>query len=66
MIIAGGDDGHIRLWNSTTYQLLAAVEAHSGGVATLAVRKDGKQLASADWNGGIVLWDITIATRPLH
>lgn len=66
LIIAARDDGFLWIWDAASYRLLATVAAHPGGISALAVRADGRQLATTGWNSDIALWDINLPLRSLQ
>lgn len=55
-IISGGADGSVRIWNVDTGETVRKLD-HGGPVAAVAVRPDGKRLASAGLNHVARLWD---------
>lgn len=55
-LYSGGEDGSIRRWNLADGHV-AGQYAQGGPVATLAVRPDGKVIASAGPNAATRLWD---------
>ena len=70
-LVSAGDDGSVKIWileaelSAAPIQKVQALRAHQGGVISLAVSADGRQLASADANGLIALWDVA-TDRPLR
>ena len=56
-IVSGGEDGSVRIWNVDTGELIREIK-HAGPVAKLAVRRDGKRLASAGADRLARLWDL--------
>src|SRR3989475_452056 len=55
-VISSSGDGTIRQWNLEEGQLIRKMK-HSGPVAAVAVRNDGKRFASAGLNNIAKLWD---------
>src|SRR5438445_1944068 len=55
-VISGSGDGTIRQWNLEDGRLIRKMK-HGGPVAAVAVRNDGKRLASAGLNNITKLWD---------
>ncbi len=57
LMVTGGADGKLIWYNVQTRKPFADGEAHKGEVSELSFSADGRKLASADWNGGIKVWD---------
>ncbi len=55
-ILSGSGDGTLRQWNLEDGQLIRKMK-HGGPISALAVRDDGKRLASAGLNNIARLWD---------
>jgi WD40 repeat protein len=60
VLITGGADGVIRLWEVPTGKPLRQLEGHQGWVRCLALSPDGKTLASGGgwWDFSLRLWDV--------
>src|SRR5205807_2040105 len=52
-------DTTIRVWNSSTAELVKALPGHAAAVASLAVSEDGTQVISGDVGGVIKIWDLS-------
>src|SRR5947207_11348972 len=52
------DDGTARIWDAKSARLLRLIEAHAGGVSSLAISYDGKHLPTAGKDGYAKLWSI--------
>ena len=50
--------GAITLWDVATGQARRELEGHQAGVFALAVRPDGRALASASQDGTVLVWDL--------
>ncbi|KAL3127579.1 bromo and PHD domain-containing protein [Cryptosporidium hominis] len=55
VLISGGDDGMIRLWNTFTGSLLASVRKHTGDIIDLDVNSCNALLASCCGKGQLLL-----------
>jgi WD40 repeat protein len=52
-------EGGIRLWDTTSGELLAHLKGHAGAVTALAFSWDGKLLASGSRDTTILVWDMS-------
>ncbi|OCK73411.1 WD40 repeat-like protein [Lepidopterella palustris CBS 459.81] len=59
----------VKLWKVSSRQgsgkLIQSLKGHSGAVKTLAYSQHGKLLASASYDGTIILWDVSSVTIPV-
>jgi WD40 repeat protein len=55
-LVSGSRDGSVRIWNLETRETIRKLE-HGGAVSSVAVRSDGKRIASAGENEVARLWD---------
>ena len=51
----------IRHWDVATWRELVSFRGHLEPVISLAFTPDGKLLASGDWAGTLLLWDVARA-----
>ncbi len=61
-VLASGEsyfDNKVRLWDIASGQVLRTLEGHPRGVNSLAFSADGRLLASASYDGTILLWGVT-------
>jgi WD40 repeat protein len=56
-LASGGEDSMLRLWNASG-RCSEGTLGHAGDVMSLSCKADGTQLASSDWDGKIILWDV--------
>lgn len=67
-LVTGGDDSTVRVWEVNTAKQMRVFQGHqkrdasdspSKGVTAIAIRKDGKQIASGSADGAMRIWDLT-------
>lgn len=58
ILIAGGHDGKILVWNTETGRAKAVLEGHELGITGLSVSPDGSRLLSASIDKTLRLWDL--------
>jgi WD40 repeat protein len=59
LVVTGGNDGLIRVWDARNGRLLHKLAGHSGGFKALAVSPDSRTLASAGADLVTKLWSLT-------
>ena len=58
LLIAGTDDGRLRLFSTDRWRpLSAAFQAHTGFISTVDVSPDGRRFVTAATDGQVRLWD---------
>jgi len=62
---AGGEGQTIRVWDAETGETVKTFTGHMGGIWSLALSPDGKQLASGSWDGTIKVWDVESGTEAI-
>ena len=62
--LALGDVGSaVRIWGTSTHQLIADLVGHTGGVPSVDFFPDGKQIMSASKDGTIRMWDVELLEK---
>lgn len=63
IIVSGGGDGIIKLWERSG-RLLFSIKGHELGISSIRFSPDGQSIASASADGTIKLWNLK--GQPLH
>jgi WD40 repeat protein len=58
LVVSGGVDGRVGLWEMGREQPLARVEGHTGVVWSVALSRDGALMASGGEDGTVRLWEV--------
>jgi hypothetical protein len=56
MIVSGGEDGTVRLWDRQGQLLADPFQGHQGGVYSVAISPDGEMIVSGGEDGMVRLW----------
>ena len=59
ILVSGGEDGTIRLWDVVSAELLRTVTGHNDQILSIAISPDGGMVASGGIDKTIKLWDIS-------
>ena len=72
LIISGGEDRAIKIWNGLSGNLEQILSNHTDTINALACTKDGKYIFSGAANGEVITWKLNIISehdieaKPLH
>jgi WD40 repeat protein/transcriptional regulator with XRE-family HTH domain len=64
LLASAGDDGTVRLWDTTEPQPLASLDSDTGFVYATAFSPDDDMLAAVTQDGYVALWDIRDPREP--
>jgi WD40 repeat protein len=62
LVLTGGFDKTVRIWDRASRRLLRTVADHQNVVLTIAVSRDGLQFASAGLDNTIKLYDLPLVS----
>src|SRR5262249_32277404 len=62
LLVTGGHDGVVRVWDAVTGRPVVQLEAHNGDVGSIAFSSDGRWLVTGGWNLALV-WDVAALLR---
>lgn len=65
LLVAGGNDGRIRIWHRRK-GLLAPLHAHLGRVYTIVFDPTGQYMASGSGDGEVKIWNLVAATQAIN
>jgi hypothetical protein len=57
-LIAGSNDGSIRIFDAAPWQEIAVLVGHTGPIYSLTLYSNDRLLASASWDGSARLWNL--------
>jgi len=63
LFATGGEDGRVALWKAGSDSPVRIQRLHDAPVASLAVSRDGRRLASAGWDRVVVVTDVESGAR---
>src|SRR5262249_32179110 len=58
IVLSGGDDGTLRVWEVASGKKLREVNGHSREVTSVALSADGRWALSGRFDGTVCLWDL--------
>jgi WD40 repeat protein len=59
LLVSGGFDGTVRLWEAPNGRPLSALIGHTSPVYGVALSEGGRLLASGSFDGSVRLWDFS-------
>ncbi len=59
VLATGGNDGVVKLWNASTFELVRTIEAQRHTIHCLSFDAEGRRLASSSADRGAKVWDAT-------
>lgn len=63
LLVSGGEDGTVRLWDLAAQALIRSLRGHTGWVHAVAISPDGSLIASAGEDNAIRLWSSADGTQ---
>ena len=57
ILVTGGENAGVKIWDATTYQQLAQLEGHTAGVSAIAFSPNGRIIATGSDDRTVKLWD---------
>ena len=57
LLVSGGEENAVKLWDVATQELVATLSGHTNVVTAVSCSPDGKTMASSSRDGTVKLWD---------
>ena len=58
VLVSAGAEGVVRMIDADSDQVISQWKAHDDWIYALATSPDGKRVATGDWSGRVMLWDV--------
>lgn len=67
-IVAGSEDGIVRMWQTSDWSLVTTFEGHNGTIHGITFNKDGTQIVSGSYDQTIKIWQVSTGRllRTIH
>ena len=59
LLVSGGDDKTIKLWNVETSRVVKTFLGHSSSITSVSISPDCTRIVSGSWDGIVCLWNIS-------
>src|SRR5262249_51716484 len=66
ILVTGGTDKGVNLWEVRTGKLIRALLGHEGGIVCVTCSPEGKTFASASGDSTVLVWDMAIQAWANH
>jgi WD40 repeat protein len=66
MLLSGGWDGDVKLWDLASGPERAVLRTHRDGISALAPAPDGRTLVRASYDKAFKVWDAAPPVDPSH
>jgi hypothetical protein len=57
LLVTGGHDGTVRLWDTTSGRVMRTFQGHRGAVTGVSLSADTRRIASGGYDGTVRVWD---------